>query len=141
LQQRAELALALLYSFPDLQGHLRSQIPDLRLVGHTPLLDSYLPVLEERPAEGDWDAYLSKRLNEEQHKELLLQLEDRLRVYDDTDIDAVRALEELMVILQRVRSDAKEEQKASLAQAINQAQAAGDQARLLQLFSELKNLL
>jgi DNA primase len=134
LLQKAELALAFLLAFPDILPAAKSQLDSLRLAGSTPFLEEILPILEKEKVPAD-------ELDPDHYKQISLYVEEILRTYQTMEIDSARALEEVLVIMQRIRSDVKESTKSRLAKEISNAQLLGDTGKLQSLFAELKNLI
>lgn len=142
----SEQGAALLLSFPDILPGVKNYLANFRLVGTTSFLDIVLPILEKIGTEKmetakDIQQILSKQLGSQKAKETLLYVEELMRSYQEIELDSIRVLEEVSLILQRLRTEAKEEVKARLARQIQQAQILGDQVKLKELFSELKNLI
>ena len=138
LQLRAELGLAILLNFPSLYPHVTQQLTDLRLAGETPFLKLFFD--RWNPEVTDFEAFIAQ-LPGDIAKDLSLHAEEVLKTRQEAFEDTTLALEELLVILQRLRSDSKEAKKAEMARLINAAQVAGDMARVKSLLADLKNMI
>lgn len=132
----AELAAALILTHPENLPQVKEQLNVLTRVGSTRFLDKVVPSLLESQGLDD----LADNLNKFNKKDISLRLEELLSDYQD-NLTPQSALTEIMVILGRLRSSLKEKTKERLAQEISRAQLLGDQDKLKQLFSELKNLI
>ncbi|MEI6477544.1 MAG: DNA primase [bacterium] len=134
-----ELAIALVLAFPSIFPTVREQVLSLPVTEATPFLDEIFPVLRE--AESDLAATLKERLGEQKVKETSLYIQGILQKYDETETNDLWAMEEFLLLAQRLRSDAKEDTKASLAQQISLAQQQGDSQKVQELFARLKEMI
>lgn len=136
---RAELAAALMVTFPSIVPAMKDQISSLSLAPKTPFLEKIIPFLEH-PGENVSET-LKASLSEDELKNVSIYIEGVLRPYQDVDTDEAWALEECMVITQRLRSEAKEQAKNDLASQIRLAQQEKDTQKLQELLTKLKDLL
>ena len=134
-----EVAVALLFAFPSLLVKVTNQVNIL--VASTPFLKVALPVIQTGLEAPDFSTHLQKAFSEQQQKETSLYVQKVLEQASYQNLDEVQAYTELLILLQRLRSESKEDQKQRLAQEIRAAQVSGDSVKLQELFSELKNLL
>jgi DNA primase len=141
LSSLGEVALAILLTFPEAYPALIPQIPTLKLAGSTPLLDKILPLLENIPTGTAMDHHINNQLGDTARKALALKTEELLRPYGDIDLTPSWAVTELSLILQRIRSEARDQSKTRIAQEINRAQQLGDTNKVKELFQELQNLI
>lgn len=142
LTSQAELALALLLSFPNLVPTLGQEVVQtVPLVPASPFIEQILPILTALPEGTEFTGQVEERIGEGSYKETLLKVEELLKPYEDTDLSSTEAVGEIMALCRRIRSEAKANEKQSLAQRIQAAQQAGDKDTVHKLFSELKNLV
>ena len=137
-QQRAETALALLLANPDTFIYAREQIAELDRLPPTPFLSGVLPCLDLKQgslAEA-WSS--ADPLTQ---KGYLLRAEEVLKPYQNVELTATEALTEILSLLQRIRSDGRENAKASMAERIKTAQASGNMDAVRALLAELKELV
>jgi len=137
IEQRAELGLALLITFPNLYPKVASQLSQNNLPS-TPFITQFFTRFPSSTE--DFPAALTA-LSEAEQKELSLQVETILQPYQEIELTETYALEEILVILQRFRSESKESAKSEMAKQISAAQAAGNMERVKELLADLKNLI
>lgn len=137
--QWSEVIVALLLAFPALFPRVHTQFEGV--AASTPFLELLLPLLQATDLKESFALQIQKKLSEQQQKEVSVYVQELLEQATYQEIDEVEAYTEILLIAQRLRSEAKEGQKQQLAQAIRSAQVTGDTAKLQALFSELKNLL
>jgi DNA primase len=135
-----EVATALLLSFPTLHLQVQSQFSHLLSDSSSPFLTLTLPLVTQ-PGDVQLKESVKASLTSDQQKEVSLKVQEILQNYQEIEMDEVQAYQEIMLILARVRSDAKEHIKARLATEIRDAQERGDSQKLKELFSQLKNLI
>lgn len=138
----AELGASLLLTFPALYETVTTiSLGDLRLAGTTPFLESFLTHSNPtEPGNRNLTEQLA-RIPEAERKALYLHVEERLKPYNDTGLDSAKALEEIMLIMQRLRSDSREASKTHIAREIQAAQLSGDHAKVKELFGQLQGML
>lgn len=136
-----ETALAILLTFPETFSVINHQLASFHLATPTPRLSRILPILEAAPENLPLETYLAQQLSNEDRKEYALMSEEVLKPYEGAELSPAWAVTELTLILQRLRSEAREQEKTRLAQAIKDAQELGDTAKLKELFAELQKLV
>jgi DNA primase len=137
----AELGASIVLNFPEIYNSVSNlRLQDLHLAGTTSFLDMFF-TLVDATASGTLTLQQQVNTQEEQGKNLYLHAEERLKPYQEAGLDSARALEELMLILQRLRSESRESAKSTIAKEIQAAQLAGDQEQVKALFGKLKDLL
>lgn len=138
-RNHSEIAAGLILAFPTIFSTVKDQINTLTVNEKTPFLERVLPILQSLPE--NLSESLKKSLSENEQKELSLYIEELLKPYREIETDDAWALAECMALLQRIRSESKEDQKTQLAREIYLAQQDGDTVTLQQLFSKLKDML
>jgi DNA primase len=137
----AETAIAILLTYPEAFPAINHQLASLRLVPATPVLQRILPLLESAPESVPLEGYLNQHFSDEERKEYAILGEELLQPYEGAEVSATWAATELTLILQRLRADAREQEKSRLAKAIKDAQELGNITRLKELFAELQKLV
>lgn len=141
IENKIEIALALLVSFPEALIAVQPQLQQLQPPTATPFITRLLPLFQKAPVEkpADW---LAKQWTEDEEKTLSIQIEELLKTYQEqTDFGAPQGLEVISSILAGIRQEQKKDIITRAAAAIAEAQTLGDQDKVKALFSELKNLL
>lgn len=137
----AETAVAILLTYPEAFPAISHQLASLRLATPTPALQRILPLLEQAPESVPLEGYLNQHFTDDERKEFAIMSEELLQPYEGADVSPSWAATELTLILQRLRSEAREHEKTRLAQAIKDAQELGNLPRLKELFAELQKLV
>jgi DNA primase len=133
----ADIVAALLFTFPEIYASVASQVSELPDLGASPAFAPLLSLLKKgSPLEEGLAA-----LPDSTRKALNLASEDALINYEDTPLSPAEAMTEVMLIMRRLREQSREQEKARIAAAIQQAQTLGDREKIKILFQELQKLV
>lgn len=133
----ADIALAILFTYPEIHPHFEAERAILTKQPIRAAFTSLLPLLSQPELEPALN-----RLSDEQRTTLNLEAETVLRrEYADADTSASWALQELAIILRRLKERGLEHEKARIADAIRHAQTLGDTETIKKLLQELQNLV
>jgi DNA primase len=142
VQNLGEQALAILIAYPEAYVALRPQLHQtLKLLPQIGLVGKLAPEIEKQSEVTSFDSIITTVFPAETRKELDLQVEGLLAPYGEIDLTASWAVTELSLILQRIRTDSREQAKIHIAEEISRAQTLGDSNKVRELFQELQNLL
>lgn len=130
------IALALLLTKPEVAILAHQEIQILTKTAVPEPWTYFQPLLETQ----DLSAAINS-LEPTLKTQLSLAAEEVLTGYDDAELTLTWVLEELMLILSRIRSSSNEASKAKIAAEIEQAQSLGDFDRIKKLLAELQTLV
>ena len=141
LHTLADTALVILLAFPETYPAIKSQLKTTPLSSQNPLFEKILPLIQNTPEGISIDEHVASHLSDEERKLLALQSEELLVHYGDIELSSSWAITELSLILQRVRTESRDQAKARISEQIQRAQQLGDVEQIKILFQELQNLI
>jgi len=137
----ADTVLVILLAFPETYPALKNQLKTTPLTTSNPLFQKILSLVLTTPENENMETHVNQHLSDDERKDLALQSEELLVHYGDIELSPSWAITELSLILQRVRTESRDQAKAYISEQIQRAQQLGDVEKIKALFQELQNLI
>ena len=141
LHSLVDTSIAILLTFPETYPVLKTQFSGPAIVSHNPLFAKLIPLIQNIPTDSSLEQNIESHLSDDERKEVALQSEGLLVQYGDIELSPSWAITELSLILQRIRTESRDQAKSAISEEIQRAQQLGDVEKIKSLFQELQNLI